>query len=100
MSKFLLTLIGGLLAAHIGMAAPAFAEPSVDGEVTKVDESAGKVTVKHGPIAKLDMEPMTMVFRVAQPDMLKTVKPGDKIKFDADRVNGAITITEMKKKVE
>jgi Cu(I)/Ag(I) efflux system protein CusF len=43
------------------------------------------------------MEPMTMVFRVAQPDMLKTVRPGDKIKFDADRVNGAITITEMKK---
>lgn len=97
MPKFWLTLIGGLLAAQIGMAAPAFAEPSVDGEVTKVDEAAGKVTVKHGPIAKLDMEPMTMVFRVAQPDMLKTVKPGDKIKFDADRVNGAITITEMTK---
>ena len=97
MSKFLLTLIGGLLAAQIGIPAPALAEPSVDGEVTKVDESVGKVTVKHGPIAKLDMEPMTMVFRVAQPDMLKTVKPGDKIKFDADRVNGAITITEMKK---
>ena len=63
--------------------------------MTKVDESAGKVTVKHGPIAKLDMEPMTMVFRVAKPEMLKAVKPGDKIKFDADRVDGAITITEM-----
>jgi Cu(I)/Ag(I) efflux system protein CusF len=97
MSKFLLTFIGSLLAAQIGMAMPAFAEPQVDGEVTKVDESAGKVTVKHGPIAKLDMEPMTMVFRVAQPEMLKAVKPGDKIKFDADRVNGAFTITEMKK---
>jgi Cu/Ag efflux protein CusF len=97
MSKFLLTLIGGVLAAQIGMAGPVSAEPTVDGEVTKVDESAGKVTVKHGPIAKLDMEPMTMVFRVAEPDMLKKVKPGDKIKFDADRVNGAITITEMTK---
>ena len=97
MPKLLPTLIGGLLAVQIGAAAPALAEPSVDGEVTKVDESAGKVTVKHGPIAKLDMEPMTMVFRVAEPDMLKAVKPGDKIKFDADRVNGAITITEMKK---
>jgi Cu/Ag efflux protein CusF len=97
MSKFLLTFIGSLLAAQIGMAMPVFAEPQVDGEVTKVDESAGKVTVKHGPIAKLDMEPMTMVFRVAQPEMLKAVKPGDKIKFDADRVNGAFTITEMKK---
>jgi hypothetical protein len=42
MSKFLLTLIGGLLAAQIGIPAPAFAEPSVDGEVTKVDESAGR----------------------------------------------------------
>jgi Cu(I)/Ag(I) efflux system protein CusF len=97
MSKFLLTLIGSLLAAQIGIPTPAFAEPSVDGEVTKVDESAGKVTVKHGPIAKLDMEPMTRVFRVAQPDMLKTVKPGDKIKFDAARLNCTITITEMTK---
>ena len=28
----------------------------VNGQVTKIDESAGKITLKHGPIKKLDME--------------------------------------------
>ena len=97
MLKPLLTLTTGLLAAQISVASPALAEPSVNGEVIKVDEAAGEVTLDHGPIAKLDMGPMTMVFRVAKPDMLKKLKPGDKVKFEADSVNGAITITEMRK---
>ena len=72
---------------------------SSDGEVRKIDESAGKITLKHGPIKALDMtdESMTMVFRVQDPAMLKQVKVGDKVKFDADRVNGQITIIKMQK---
>lgn len=69
-----------------------------DGQVTKIDESAGKITLKHGPIKNLDMdEPMTMVFRVSDPTLLKGIKVGDKVKFEADRVNGAITVTKMQK---
>ena len=76
----------------------AFAQ-MVDGEVTKVDESAGKITIKHGPIKKLDMEEgMTMVFKASDPAMLKQVKPGDKISFDADNVNGQFTVTKIEKK--
>jgi Cu/Ag efflux protein CusF len=70
----------------------------IDGQVTKIDASAGKITLKHGPIKKLDMdEGMTMVFRVQDPAMLKQVKVGDKVKFDADRVNGQITVTKIEK---
>ena len=70
----------------------------VNGQVTKIDESAGKITLKHGPIKKLDMEDgMTMVFRVQDPTMLKQVKVGDKVKFDADRVNGQLTVTKIEK---
>jgi Cu(I)/Ag(I) efflux system protein CusF len=71
----------------------------VNGQVTKIDESVGKITLKHGPIKKLDMEDdgMTMVFRVQDPAMLKQVKVGDKVKFDADRVNGQITVTKIEK---
>jgi Cu/Ag efflux protein CusF len=70
----------------------------VNGQVTKIDESAGKITLKHGPIKKLDMEDgMTMVFRVQDVAMLKQVKVGDKVKFDADRVNGQITVTKIEK---
>jgi Cu/Ag efflux protein CusF len=72
--------------------------PMVKGQVTKIDESTGKITLKHGPIKKLDMnEGMTMVFRVQDPAMLKQVKVGDKVKFDADRVNGQITVTKIEK---
>jgi len=70
---------------------------SATGQIKKIDVGAGKMTVDHGPIKSLDMGPMSMVFRVADPAMLKQVKPGDRIIFDAERVNGAITITKMRK---
>lgn len=70
----------------------------VNGQVTKIDTSAGKITLKHGPIKKLDMdEGMTMVFRVQDPAMLEKLKVGDKVKFDADRVNGQLTVTKIEK---
>jgi Cu/Ag efflux protein CusF len=85
-----LTLGGSLLAsAQTGL---------IDGQITKVDQSASKITIKHGPIPKLDMdEGMTMVFAVSDPAMLKTVKVGDKVKFDADRVNGQLTVMKIQK---
>jgi Cu/Ag efflux protein CusF len=71
---------------------------TVDGEVKKVDEAAGKITLKHGPIKSLDMdEPMTMVFRVKDPAMLKQVKVGDKVQFEAEKAPAGITITKMQK---
>lgn len=69
----------------------------VKGEVVKVDKPAGKITLKHAPIKNLDMDAMTMVFRVADQAMLDKVKAGDKIDFEADRVNGAITVTKIGK---
>ena len=69
----------------------------VKAEVVKVDKAAGKVTLKHGPIKDLDMDAMTMVFRVADPSMLDKVKQGDRIEFEAARVNGAITVTKIGK---
>jgi len=79
------------------LAATAVAQTALlDGTVTKVDESAGKITIKHGPIKKFDMaEGMTMVFKAGDPAMLKQVKPGDRIKFDADKVNGQFTVTRI-----
>ncbi len=69
----------------------------VDGQVTKIDQAQGKVTLRHGPIKKLEMDSMTMVFRVQNPAMLKGVKVGDKVKFEADRVSGQITVTRMER---
>ncbi|HSL79966.1 MAG TPA: copper-binding protein [Pseudolabrys sp.] len=76
----------------------AWAQSLIDGTITKVDTSAGKITIKHGPIKKFDMEDgMTMVFRAQDPAMLQTVKAGDRIKFDAENVNGQFVVTKIQK---
>lgn len=66
-----------------------------DGEVKKVDADQGKIMIKHGPIENLGMPGMTIVFRVADRAMLSKVKPGDTIKFAADRVNGNFTVIRL-----
>nr|WP_246088830.1 copper-binding protein [Phreatobacter stygius] len=70
---------------------------AVTGEVVKIEAERGRITLKHGPIPNLDMDGMTMVFRVADPAMLQQVREGDRVRFDADRVNGNITITRIQR---
>ena len=67
----------------------------VNVEVRKVDQSSGKLTLRHEPIPNLGMGAMTMVYRVADPAMLDKLKVGDKIRFQADSVNGALTVTKI-----
>lgn len=66
-----------------------------EGEVRKVDKDARKITIKHGPIANLDMPPMTMVFQVKDPALLEKVKAGDKIMFRAEKIGSAYTATHI-----
>ena len=71
---------------------------SISGEVKKIDEGAGKITLKHGPAKSLGMEePMTMVYRVKDPAMLKQVKVGDKVTFEAEEAASGYTVTRMDK---
>jgi Cu(I)/Ag(I) efflux system protein CusF len=92
------TIVVAFAAALMFAPVSSHAQALIDGQVTKVDEPAGKLTIKHAPIKKLDMnEGMTMVFRAQDPAMLKAVKAGDKIKFDADKINGQFTVTKIEK---
>ncbi len=85
-------------AFHHGSAAPASATAALtDGEVRKVDQEQGKLTLRHGPIATLDMPAMTMVFRVADPKLLDGLHPGDKVRFAAENRNGAYTVTAIER---
>jgi len=88
-----------VLVAFLASSQIAWGQPEpVSGQVKKIDEAAGKITIKHGPIKKFDMEDgMTMVYRVQDPAMLKTVKPGDNVKFEADQVDGQFTVTKIQK---
>ncbi|WP_235984118.1 copper-binding protein [Bradyrhizobium australiense] len=78
---------------------PAHAQgDAVQGEVKKIDETAGKITLKHGPIKNLGMDQgMTMVFRVNDPAVLKQVKVGDKVEFEAENGSSGYTVTKIQK---
>ena len=69
----------------------------MSGTVESIDAAQGKMTIDHGPIPHLNMDSMTMVFRAQDPAMLKSVKKGDKVQFQADRVNGQITVTAIRR---
>jgi len=98
MNKLISTAAAVMLAVALAGAAGLAQDSSVTGEVRKIDESAGKITLKHGPIKNLGMdEGMTMVFRVKDPDMLKQVSVGDKVKFEAENAAAGITVTKMQK---
>ena len=93
LAAFLVTAVLVLPAAHASTHAGAMA----DGEIRKVDKDARKLTIKHGRLEKLDMPPMTMVFRVSDPALLDKVKPGDKVKFDAEKVSGGYAVTRIER---
>lgn len=66
-----------------------------DAEVRKIDKDNKKLTLKHGEIKNLDMPAMTMVFQVKDAAFLDKVQPGDKVKFKAEKINGAFVVTEI-----
>jgi Cu(I)/Ag(I) efflux system periplasmic protein CusF len=66
-----------------------------DGEIRKVDRDTKKITIKHGEIKNLDMPGMTMLFQVKDASMLDMVKPGDRVKFRAEKLGGGIVLTEI-----
>ena len=90
--------VASFAASHV--AAPASAAtttslPVADAEIRKIDLENKKVTLKHGEIKNLDMPGMTMVFQVKDVTMLEKIKSGDKVKFTADKVNGAYTVMSI-----
>ncbi len=83
-------------AISVTLAGAALAQEYNKGEITKIDAAQKKLTIKHGELKNLEMPAMTMVFVVADEAMLEKVKEGQAIEFIADRVNGRITVTEIK----
>ena len=71
--------------------------PLVAGTVKKVDDVAGKVTLDHETIPNIGMDAMTMAYKVQDPAMLKGLRPGERVRFSADRVNGSIAVTRIQK---
>ena len=69
---------------------------TASGEVRRIDAAAGKITIKHGAIAELQLPAMTLVYRI-DPGLLAEIKPGDKVTFTAQRQDNGYVVTQIKK---
>ena len=76
-------------------ASGASAAVMADGVIRKIDKDTKKVTIKHGEIANLQMPGMTMVFQVRNAALLDKIQVGDKVKFHAEKQDGAIVVTDV-----
>ena len=104
MKRIALAVFSGLFLAFPGYADDAHHKPDAtaqsgtslsEGEIRKVDKDAQKITIRHGPLVNLDMQAMTMVFQVKEPAMLDQVKAGDKVRFQAEKIDGVFTVTKI-----
>lgn len=90
---------------HAGHAAPAASSDAAamgmsEGTVRRVDAESGKVTIAHGPLANLDMPPMTMTFRVTGDTSLDGLARGDKVRFAAEMDGDDFVVTAIEKQGE
>ena len=104
MNKTLVALSASLLLAtgmavaagdQASAAAGAGAATQTEGEVRKIDLEAKKLTLKHAENKSLGIPGMTMDFQVKDPAKLEKVKTGDKVRFTAEKINGAYTVTTL-----
>lgn len=86
-----LALAGALLFPLFAQAGDELAE----GTVRKIEADAQRLRVAHGPIAHLNMPPMTMAFRVKEAAMLQGLKEGDKVRFRVEKIDGTYTIVRI-----
>ena len=71
-----------------------------EGEIRRLDPETGKLTIRHGEIRNLDMPPMTMVFQVADEELLSGRQVGDKVRFAAEQIAGALVVTRIEEASE
>jgi Cu/Ag efflux protein CusF len=68
-----------------------------EGEVLEIDTQAQEITIRHGYLPELDMEPMSMVFIVADPALLQRVRKGDRVKFKPGLVQGRFAVMSIER---
>ena len=97
MKVFRRVAVGALLMAMLGIGAAA-QDATINGEVKKIDEGSGSITLKQGPAPSLGFkEDMTLIYSVRDRAMLKQVKVGDTIRFEAESGDSGFMITRMQK---
>jgi Cu/Ag efflux protein CusF len=85
-------------AAAFGFCASAYAQQATfKGEITKLDEATGTVTLKQDQSGTVGASAATADYKVKDGLMFNAVKAGDKVQVTVDRVDGKPTITKLEK---
>ncbi|GAB1392736.1 hypothetical protein MASR1M60_08990 [Rhodocyclaceae bacterium] len=92
MKSFFFSLAAASLLVSSSLSA---ADGLSEGTVKKIDAPTQRVMLAHGPIANLNMPPMTMMFKVKDAAMLKQIKDGDKVRFRVEDLGGDYTIVRI-----
>ena len=74
---------------------PASSAELAEGEIRKVDKDNKKLTIRHGPLKNLDMPGMTMVFAVKDEAVLDKLQSGEKVRFQAEKIDGKFVVTKI-----
>ena len=89
------TIISAIVA--LTFASAACAQEALKGEIAKVDEASGTITIKlSGTVGSSDTTTPTS-FKVQDGLIFDAVKPGDKVSFTADRVGEVMIIKRLLK---
>jgi Cu(I)/Ag(I) efflux system periplasmic protein CusF len=85
-----------ILVAPCTWAQPAATAEWTKGQIVKIDTERAKITLKHDAIKNIEMDAMTMPFKVSQTDILKGLNIGDKVVFQVALVDSVLVITTLK----
>ena len=92
----LVALLAAAGAAYADGVKPSRFGPN-EGEVLQVDRAAQEITIRHGYLPELGMDPMSMVFKVADPAFLDRVRKGDRVTFKPGLVEGRFAIMSIER---
>ena len=91
-------MAAGALMMIVPVTAAVAQSATIDGVVDKINENSANITLKHGPAPSLGFkEAVTMVYEVRDAAMLKQLKVGDKVKFEAEGGEEGFMVTKIEK---
>lgn len=89
---------GSSAAGSAAMTAPAAVWAT--GMIMDIDRKGAKVTLIHGPINNVGLGPLTMEFSVKDRAGLAKLKEGDRVRFQAERIDDKIIVVAIEAQPE
>jgi len=93
--KFYKTVLMTAVVSAIGAAA--FAQQTLTGTVSSLDEQKGTISIKPTQSGTVGESGAAQEFKAKDGLLFNALKPGDKITFTVSETNGAKTITKLDK---